>query len=131
MTPEAWRSGSATTLRPATDLPGRIRKGGRSPRKMGCAATICFRWDLADQEPKFPSDPSEPVAGGSGAAVMVMVASRVAGVPIPLEAVKVTAKDPVSVGVPDSTPVSVSVRPAGNAPPAVTVGAGCPVTVKA
>lgn len=62
---------------------------------------------------------------------MVMVASRVAGVPMPLEAVKVTAKDPVSVGVPDSTPVSVSVRPAGNAPPAVTVGAGCPVTVKA
>ena len=47
---------------------------------------------------------------------------------VPLVAVSVTGKDPLCVGVPDSSPADDSVRPVGSAPPVtLTVGAGNPV----
>ena len=62
----------------------------------------------------------------------MMLKSSVSAVPMPLLALKVPVKVPAAVGVPEITPVLLSVRPEGSAP-AVTLklGAGEPDAVQA
>ncbi len=59
------------------------------------------------------------------AAWTVSVKDCVAAVPIPLAAVRVSGKVPVTVGVPLSTPPT-KVTPVGRAPDSVMVGVGVP-----
>ena len=64
----------------------------------------------------------------AGAALTTTVKACVAFGSVPLVAVSVTGKDPLCVGVPDSSPAADSVRPVGSVPAVtLTVGAGVPV----
>ncbi len=64
----------------------------------------------------------------AGAALTTTVKACVAFGSVPLVAVSVTGKDPLCVGVPDSSPAADSVRPVGSTPlVTLTVGAGMPV----
>src|SRR6202035_4003559 len=63
-------------------------------------------------------------AGASTVRVKLWTASD----PTPLWAVKVIGKEPLTVGVPESTPPE-KVTPAGRAPDSVMVGVGLPVAV--
>src|SRR5580698_9975980 len=76
------------------------------------------------------------VAAGREVVVMVRAAAPdtvrvkfwVAGLPMPLVAVKVIGKVPVTDGSPESTPPA-KVTPLGRAPDSVMVGVGVPVAV--
>ena len=64
----------------------------------------------------------------AGGALTTTVKLCVAFGSVPLVAVSVTGKDPLCVGVPDSSPADDNVRPVGSMPVVtLTVGAGKPV----
>ncbi len=64
----------------------------------------------------------------AGGALTAMVKACVAFGSVPLVAVSVTGKDPLCVGVPESSPAADNVRPVGRTPVVtLTVGAGKPV----
>ena len=116
---------------------GRIRPGGRVPESPPVGVALLASVPAGMTGAVVVVVVAVDADGGVVVVVVVVVTAAatvnvkhwVAGVPIPLVAVKVIGKDPVAVGVPASTP-DTKVTPAGSVPVVlVMVGAGLPDAV--